>query len=337
LKAAVYEGAEDIQVKDIPEPEMGPTDVLVKPKYVGICGTDLSAWKYGMYEGGLIMGHEFTGEVVDVGERVSKWKRGDRVVPNPLIPCGRCTFCTKNRHSICEDMQMVGISMNGGLAELAALPEVVLYHLPDSIDYKTGAFVEPLSIVVRGFKRTAFKSGETVLILGTGPIGLLSLQYAKFKGASAIYASEIKQGRLEMASEAGIESVINAKNESVSLRIEALTVGMGVDLVVECTGAPGPTADAFQLVKRGGTILIIGISEEPVEADFMTGVLNELNVQFSYLGYAEFQEAIDLLGNRTIDPTPYITKVIPLDDIVQEGFEALTQPESNEVKVLVEI
>ncbi len=337
MKAAVYEGADDIQVKEVSDPEIGPTDVLVKPKYVGICGTDLSAWEYGMYEAGLIMGHEFTGEVVDVGESVDKWKKRDRIVPNSLIPCGKCSFCTKNRHSLCEEMQMTGISMNGGLAELVALPEVVLHQLPDSIDYKTGVFVEPLSIVIRGFNRTSFESGETVLVLGTGPIGLLVIQFARMKGASAIYASEVKPARLEMAERGGIDAAINAKKESVSLRIESFTEGMGVDLVVECTGAPGPTADAFQLVKRGGTILILGISEEPVEADFMTGVLNELNVQFSYLGYAEFPEAIALLENKMIDPTPYITKVVQLDRVVEEGFEALTHPESNEVKVLVEI
>ncbi len=337
MKAAVYEGANDIQVKEVPEPQIGPADVLVKPKYVGICGTDLSAWEYGMYEGGLIMGHEFTGEVVDVGENVSKWKKGDRVVPNSLIPCAKCSFCSRKKHSLCEDMQMVGISINGGLAELVALPETVLHRLPDSLDYKTGVFVEPLSIVVRGFSRTSFAPGENVLVLGTGPIGLLSIRLARIKGASAIYASEIKRARLEMAERLGIDAGINAKEEAVSLRVESFTNGMGVDLVIECTGAPGPTAEAFQLVKRGGTILVLGISEEPVEADFMTGVLNELNVQFSYLGFAEFPEAIALLESRRIDPTPFITKVIPLDQVVEEGFEALTHPDSNEVKVLVEI
>ncbi len=324
MKAAVYEGANDIRVKEVPEPEIGPTDVLVRPKYVGICGTDLSAWEYGMYEGGLIMGHEFTAEVVDIGKNVNRWKKGDRVVPNSLIPCGKCSFCAKNRHSLCEDMQMVGISMDGGLAEFAALPEVVLHELPDSIDYKTGVFIEPLSIVVRGFKRASFESGNTVLVLGTGPIGLLSLQLSRLKGASAIYASEIKLGRLSMAEKADIEAAINPKKESLPLRIEALTVGMGVDLVVECTGASEPTAEAFQLVKRGGTILILGISEEPVEVDFMTGVLNELDVQFSYLGYAEFPEAIRLIASREIDPSPYVSRIIPLERVVEDGFEALS-------------
>ncbi len=227
--------------------------------------------------------------------------------------------------------------MDGGLAELVALPEVVLHHLPDSIDYKIGVFVEPLSIAIRGFKRTAYEKGETILVLGTGPIGLLSIQLAQIKGASAIYASEVKKARLEMAKGLGIDAGINAEKESVPLRIESFTDGMGVDLVIECTGDPGPTAEAFQLVKRGGTVLVLGISEEPVEADFMTGVLNELEIQFSYLGYTEFPEAIELLESKKIDPTPFVTKVVPLERVVEEGFEALAHPDSNEVKVLVEI
>ncbi|MFW9976229.1 MAG: zinc-binding dehydrogenase [Candidatus Thorarchaeota archaeon] len=337
MKAAVYEGSHEIIVKDVPEPRIGPTDVLVKPKYVGICGTDLSAWEYGMYEAGLIMGHEFSGEIIEVGADVSSWKRGDRIVPNSLLPCGKCSFCKGRKFSICEDMQMVGITMNGGLAELVSLPQDMLHRIPDSLDYKRGAFVEPLSIALRGFNRIDFKSGQTVLVLGTGPIGVLSVHVAKLRNAATIYASEVRSARLEMAKKAGADVIINPNRESLPLRIESLTEGVGVDTVVECTGAPGPSSDSFQLVKRGGTILVLGISEEPVEVDFMRGVLNELNLIFSYLGYAEFPEAIHLLAEGIIDPEPMVTRVISLDSVVEYGFEALTRPDNQDVKVLVEI
>jgi (R,R)-butanediol dehydrogenase/meso-butanediol dehydrogenase/diacetyl reductase len=337
MKAAVYEGGHEIVVKDVPEPVIGPTDVLVRPKFVGICGTDLSAWEFGMYESGLIMGHEFSGEVVDVGEKVTNWRQGDRIVPNSLLPCGKCSFCKAQKFSICDDMQMVGISMNGGLADLVALPQNMLHRLPDAIDYKKGAFVEPLSIAVRGFNRIDFKRGNSVLILGTGPIGILSLYFAKLRGASVVYASEVRSARLEMAKRAGADAAIDPSKESLPLRIESLTDGVGVDVVVECTGAPGPSSEAFQLVKRGGTILVLGISEEPVEVDFMRGVLNELCLKFSYLGYAEFPEAIRLLAEDMIDPTPLVTRVISLDRVVEDGFEALTRPDNQDVKVLVKI
>ncbi len=337
MKAAVYQGSHEILVKDVPEPLVGPTDVLVRPKFVGICGTDLSAWEYGMYEPGLILGHEFSGEVIEVGKDVIHWKKGDRVVPNSLLPCGKCSFCKALKFSLCDDMQMVGISMNGGLAELVALPQNMLHRLPGTIDYKKGAFVEPLSIAVRGFNRIEFERGNSVLILGTGTIGIMSLYFAKLRGASVVYASEIRPARLEMARKAGADAVINPTKESLPLRIEGLTDGAGIDVVVECTGSPGPSGEAFQLVKRGGTILVLGISEEPVEVDFMRGVLNELSLKFSYLGYAEFPEAIRLLAEDMINPTPLVTRVISLDRVVEDGFEALTRPDNQDVKVLVEI
>jgi 2-desacetyl-2-hydroxyethyl bacteriochlorophyllide A dehydrogenase len=337
MKALVYEGSHELYVKDVPEPSIGPTDVLVRPKYVGICGTDLSAWEYGMYEAGLILGHEFSGEVAEVGRDVTTWREGDRVVPNSLLPCSRCSFCKAQKYSLCEDMQMVGISMNGALAELVALPQDILHRLPDTVDYKKGALVEPLSIVLHGFNRINIIPGTTVLVLGTGPIGVLSVYIAKLWRASVVYASEVKSRRLEMARAAGADQVINPSKESLPLRIESLTDGVGVDLVVECTGAPGPTSEAFQLVKRGGTILILGISEEPIEVDFMRGVLNELSIQFSYLGYAEFPEAIRLLAEGVIDPSSMVTSIIPLDRVVEDGFEALTRPDNKDVKVLVKI
>ena len=337
MRAAVYNGAQDIQVKEIPEPTLGPSDVMIRPKYVGICGTDLSAWEYGMYEGNLVLGHEFAGEIVEVGEEVTNWKVGDRVVPNSLIPCGTCSYCANHRHSLCDDMQMVGISMNGGLADLVALPETTLHTLPETLDFKAGALVEPLAVAIRGFHRVGFREGMDVLVLGAGPIGLLGIQYAKFKGASRVYASEKREPRLKAAKKVGADVVVNPERESLSLRLEEFTAGAGVDLVVECTGAPEPTAESFSLARRGGSILILGISEEPVEADFMTGVLNELTIQFSYLGYAEFPEAIELLAHGHIQTNQLVTRIIPLERIVEDGFEALTRSDSSDVKVLVEI
>ena len=335
MKAAVYDGAFDIKVKDVPEPIIEETDVLIQPKFVGICGTDLSAWEYGLYGPDTILGHEFAGEIVAIGDSVTKWNIGDRVVPNSLLPCKTCEFCKADRFALCEDMQMVGISMNGGLAELVSLPAEVLHTLPNSVSYEEASFVEPLSVVMRGFKRAEFSPDMSVLVLGAGPIGLLSLLLAKSRGTEEIYVSEIKEPRLELAKRLGATGIINPKKESLSLRLETLTDGKGPDLVIETTGAPNPTAETFATVKRGGTILILGICEEPVESDFMRGVLNELKVVFSYLGYEEFPNAIELISNGSIDVKPLISKIIPLDRIVKDGFEDLTSEESTNIKIVV--
>jgi threonine dehydrogenase-like Zn-dependent dehydrogenase len=305
--------------------------------YVGICGSDLNAWQYGMFESGVIIGHEFSGEIREVGKDVTKWSPGDRVVPNSLVPCGQCGYCAEKRYSLCSNMQMVGISMNGGMADLVSVPESILYRLPKSIDYKKGAMIEPLAVVTRAFDRTQFEKGMNVLILGAGTIGLLSLLAGKDRQAGSIIVSEVKPARLTLAESLGADYVVNPLEESLSLRIEGLTGARGADLVVECTGAPGPSSETFRLVRRGGTILVLGICEEPVEADFMTGVLNELSVQFSYLGYAEFPKAIQLINSGRVNPAPLITRVIPLERVVEDGFELLTSPSCSDVKVLVQI
>ncbi len=337
MKAAVYEGLHEIYVRDTPEPEVGPKDVLIRPKYVGICGSDLSAWELGMFEGGVVIGHEFSGEVVSTGDEVEHLSPGDKVVPNSIIPCLTCKYCKSERYSLCENTQMVGISMNGGMAELVSLPDSIVYKLPPSVDLKNAALVEPLSVAIHGFKRVSCSPDTSLLILGAGPIGLLSLLYAKNIGAKETFVSEVKQARLELASRLGCAHAINPATTPLALSLESLTQNRGVDLVVECSGAAAPSAESFSLVNRGGTILVLGISEEPVEADFMTGILNELSIEFSYLGYAEFPEAIDLVTTNKIDVSPLITKVIQLDDVVESGFESLTRPDSEDVKVLVEI
>jgi len=337
MKAAVYEGAQHIEIRDVPDPVIGPQDVLVRPRYVGICGTDLSAWEYGMFEGGVIIGHEFSGIVEQTGEDVTTISEGDSVVPNSLLPCLDCRYCKTEKHSLCESMQMVGISINGGMADLVSLPERMLHKLPHGTDLKQAALVEPLSIVVRGFKRTIFNPEMRLLILGAGPIGLLALLYAKHKDANEIYVSEVKEARLNLASKLGSTQAINPKKQPLVLSLDTLTQQRGIDLVVECTGSAGPTAESFSLVNRGGRILVLGICEDPVEADFMTGVLNELTIDFSYLGYAEFPEAIELISSGKIDVTPLISKIIPLERVIEEGFESLTSSESEDVKVLVEI
>ncbi|RDE12608.1 MAG: hypothetical protein C4K47_07680 [Candidatus Thorarchaeota archaeon] len=337
MRAAVFEGTREIHVRDVPEPTLGPHDVLLKPMYVGICGTDLNAWQYGMFESGVTIGHEFSGEVKEVGRDVTKWSRGDRVVPNSLLPCGECGYCVKKRYSLCSDMQMVGISMNGGMADLVSVPEGILYRLPKSVDYRKGAMIEPLAVVTRAFDRAQLEKGTTVLILGAGTIGLLSLLVAKDRHAGRVIVSEVKPARLNLAKSLGADDTVNPLEESLSLRLESMTGAQGADIVVECTGAPGPSSETFKLVRRGGTILVLGICEAPVEADFMTGVLNELNLQFSYLGYAEFPKAIQLVNSGRINPAPLITRVIPLERVVEDGFELLTSPSCSDVKVLIQI
>lgn len=333
MKAAVFYGEKDIRVEDIEEPIPQEGEVLLHPQYCGICGTDLDAWNRGMYAPGVVIGHEFSAEVVDTGPGVTEWSKGDRVVANSIIPCKKCVFCHNGKYSLCDDLLMPGITVNGGLAELVVLPSECLVSIPESVTLQEAALTEPLAVVLHGFSLININPGQTALVLGAGTIGLCAAQVARLSGGFTA-VSEINSFRCQLAEKMGFH-VIDPVRSNVSFAFEEMA-GQSPDLVVECTGAASAASDTFSLVKKGGTVLVLGLSEDPVDADFMTGVLNELTFQFSYCGYAEFPTAVNLVASNAVDVRSLITKEIPLENVV-EGFHELTNPDSRIVKMLVKI
>ncbi|MBU7028118.1 MAG: alcohol dehydrogenase catalytic domain-containing protein [Theionarchaea archaeon] len=335
MKAAVFYGEKDIRVEDVEDPTPSEGEVLLSPRYCGICGTDLDAWNRGMYAPGVVIGHEFSAEVVEVGPDVTEWKKGDRVVANSIIPCKKCGFCRKGKYSLCDDLYMPGITVNGGLAELVVLPSDCLVSIPESVTLQEAALTEPLSVVLHGFNLINFEPGQTALVLGAGTIGLFAAQAALVNGASIVAVSEINAFRRQLAGKLGAHHVIDPMKSNISFVFEEMA-GQSPDCVIECTGAASAASETFSLVRKGGTVLVLGISEDPVEADFMTGVLNELTFQFSYCGHSEFPEALNLIAHNMVDARNLITKEITLDAIL-EGFRELMNPDSNNVKILVKI
>lgn len=331
MKAAVYYGEKDVRVEDVEDPVPSEGEVLLRPHYCGICGTDLSAWNHGTYGSGVILGHEFSCEVV---EESGPWNKGDRIVANSIIPCMKCTYCREGKYSLCDNVRMPGITVNGGLAELVVLPQDSLYVIPDSVTMKEAALVEPLSVVLHGFSLIDFKPGKTVLVVGAGTLGLLSLQIAQMSGASFVAVSEPNSSRRKLAEEMGAYT-IDPSGVNVSLEFEN-AAGGPADLVIECAGKAPAASETFTLARKGGTVLVLGLSEEPVDADFMTAVLNELKFQFSYCGYSEFPTALRLLEKGMVCVQKIITKEINLRDVVEKGFKELTKPGSD-VKILVKV
>ena len=335
MKAAVFYGIEDIKIEDIDIPSLLNNDVLLKPYYCGICGSDLGAWNYGMYAPGVVIGHEFSAEVVDMGPKVTEWKKGDRVVANSVIPCKKCEFCNEGKYNLCNDMDMPGISMNGGLAERVVMPSDALVPIPESVSAQDAALAEPLSVVLHGVSKVHLTPGQTVLTAGAGTIGLLAAQVARISGASFVAVSEINPFRLELAQKMGFYG-INPLESNTSVEFEKVA-GNLPDCVIECTGVAQAASETFSLVKKGGTVLVLGLSEEVVEADFMTALLNELKYQWSYLGYSELPLALTLIAQKLVDTHSLITDVITLDEIVEKGFKELVSPTSENVKILVKI
>jgi (R,R)-butanediol dehydrogenase/meso-butanediol dehydrogenase/diacetyl reductase len=334
VKAAVYHGEYDIKIEDVPDPVPNSEEVLLKPVYCGICGSDIDAWKRGMYAPGVIIGHEFSAQVVECGSGVEKVKKGDYVVGKSVIPCYTCDFCKNERYSLCDTMEMPGITVNGALAEFCVLPADSVVIIPENIALDEAALAEPMSVVLHGFNKIQYTPKDTV-ILGAGTIGLCALQIA-LQESSFVGVSEPNEFRRNKAHQLGAHTIIDPEESNVSLSFEEVA-GHPPEYVIECSGSSIAASDAISIVRKGGTILFLGISEDPVEADFMTAVLNELTMKFSYCSYSEISTALSLMAAKKIDVSPIITKKISLENVVEKGFKELTTPDTDHIKILVKL
>jgi threonine dehydrogenase-like Zn-dependent dehydrogenase len=337
MRAAFFYGAGDIRVEDAEIPEIGDDDVLIKVAYCGICGSDLTAYRTGNYVPGIIIGHEFSGIVEKTGSKVNDLRKGDRVVGSSLIPCGHCEFCLSGKPNLCKNSLMTGITINGAFAEYVSLPSRAVFRIPPDLNLVDATLAEPLSIVIHGLYISSFRPGNIVLVQGTGPLGLLTLALLRISGAYRIFISDLSDERLSIASRIYPDSVlINPSRDNIFSRIDKETGGEGVDIIFDTTGSPSALKGDFTLLRRGGEIIVLGIPEEPVEADIFTTVMNELTIKGSFEGYNEFGMAIKLLSSRGENFRGIITSVIPLEDIVESGFKRLLDRPS-EGKVVVKI
>jgi len=337
MKAAVVRGIGHIEVADVPMPEPGAGEVLIRVAYCGICGSDMEAYHTGMYAPGLILGHEFSGVIVAAGPDVADWKPGDRVVVNDAIPCGQCLPCREGRLDACESLYMIGVTHDGAMAEYCVAPVRGVHRLPEGVSLRRGALVEPLSVALHGVQRSRLKPGDRALVMGAGPIGLLTLQCALLAGARRVAVTEVDSTRAALARKLGAALVLDPTRDNVSVALSALTDGQGPDVIYVCTGAPQPYRDAISLVRKGGQVFVLGLCVEPVEADFMSVALGDLCIEGSLAGRAAFPAAIDFVAQGRVDVESLITHEIALDDVVDKGFRFLDTPGSGAVKVLVRI
>ncbi|MFH1241446.1 MAG: alcohol dehydrogenase catalytic domain-containing protein [Pseudomonadota bacterium] len=337
MKAAVFSGPGRVELVDLPVPVPGPEEVLVRVHYCGICGSDLEAYHTGIYEPGLVIGHEFAGEVAAVGEKVERWAEGDRVTVNDALPCGRCLYCGRKMPTLCEDLIMPGVTHNGGMAEYVLVPQEALHLLPDTVTTRKGALVEPLAVALHGVKRSAMKAGDPVLVVGAGPIGLLTLKSAFLAGAREAYLSEMDSTRAAMALKLGASKVFDPSRHNLALELNSCTNGEGPSVVYVCTGATAAFEEAVTLVRKGGQIMVLGVAVEPVATDFLTVVLHELEIRGSYLGYDQFDPAMEYIARDEVDVEALVSSEIGLEEVVERGFEMLETPGSGAIKILVKL
>jgi L-iditol 2-dehydrogenase len=323
MKTAVYYKNNDIRIEDRPKPQLKNGEILVKVKASGICGTDLMEW-YRIKKSPRVLGHEMTGVIVE--SKSDKFKIRHRVFVSHHVPCNVCKHCLSGNHTACETLH-TGNYDPGGFSEFVRIPEINVengtYHLPENVSYEEGTMIEPLACVVRAQRIINVREGQTVLVMGSGISGLLNIAVAKYKKAKVI-ATDINEFRLEKACQFGADEVFNANEE---LCIKA-------DRIIMCTGAMPAFEAAFRSIDRKGIIMLFAIPNKNIQIPVEDFWRNELSIVSSYgAAPVDLEEALELIGNGTINVKDMITDRVKLEDI-QKGFK-IAGGAGNSLKVVV--
>jgi (R,R)-butanediol dehydrogenase/meso-butanediol dehydrogenase/diacetyl reductase len=341
MRAALFkEMSKPLAIESIADPVPGPHDLILKVKNCGICGSDLhmteptSIMPLAL---GSVMGHEFSGEVVEVGAAArSAWKSGDRVAGFPYICCGDQTPCANFGFGarVCGKGTSIGLGQSpGAYAEYVRVGAAGAFRLPDSVSFREGALVEPLAVGLHAVDMAKMERGATVLVIGAGPVGIAVMLWAKFLGARHVIVSERAEVRSRMAAKFGATDAIDP-NRPLTEQVEKIA-GRGPDIIFECVGAPGMIGAAMMEAPRGARIVVAGVCQQPDTIMPLIGIMKEINLQF-VLGYrpADFDYVIAMIASDRVDVAHMITDIVGLDAL-PPAFEALRKP-AHQCKVMLE-
>lgn len=323
MRVGMYYNNHDVKIEEMPKPQIGTDEILIKVIVCGICGSDVLEW-YRIKKAPIVLGHEIGGEIVEVGDDVDKYEIGQRVFVSHHVPCNTCYYCLRGHHTACETLHNTNF-YPGGFAEYIRIPALNIdrgvFSLPNEITYDQAVFVEPLSCVIRAQRLVNLKPGQTVAVIGSGISGLLHIMLAKALGAGRMIATDIDKKRLEMAKKLGAEAVFNAIDD-IPTRIRRSNTGRLADLVIVCAGVMSAFKQALKSVDKGGIVLCFATSNpgEDLPVPINEFWRNEIKLMTSY-GNAPIDaiEAIELIRARRIPVEKLISHKLPLSEI-QEGF-----------------
>ena len=338
MRVAMYYSNRDVRLEELPVPKIGAGELLLRTRASGICGSDLMEW-YRIKKVPLVLGHEITAEVAEVGESVEGFSVGDRVFSTHHVPCGKCRYCLAGHQSVCELLRTTHFEP-GGFAEYIRVPKINVelgtLRLPDSMTFDEGSFIEPMACVVRAQRFAKLAAGQTVLVIGSGISGLLHIQLAKARGAARVIATDISDYRLNAAKQFGADATIHGA-EDVPARLKELNDGRLADLVIVCTGAMPAIQQATKSIDRGGTLLFFAPTAAGVDApiplfDFWR---DEITVVTSYAGSGDdLKESLELIHDRKVRVADMVTHRLPLAE-TGVGFQ-LTASGSDSIKVIID-
>lgn len=338
MKAALLEDVKKFKIGEIEEPKPDNNKVIIDIIKTGICGSDLHNWNAGNPKG-LVMGHEFTGKVVNPGSR-QDLKNGDRVTALPISPCGHCEACETGNPQYCKETwtHAIGLSLDnpGGLTrQIAVRPDMVI-KLSDNVSDEEGAMVEPTAVGLHAIHLADIKVGDKVLVVGGGIIGLVSAMFAKLEGAEFVALSETNEARGKKAVNLNVaDEWFDAKDINFLKNVYA-KIPNGFDIVIDCSGNTKAVESELMSVKAGGTIVLVGVSQKPIEFASVIAVMKEITLKGS-IAYTkeEFKNCISLISNKKIDVMKFVDDIVPLSD-TQKAYERLTSGTDSAVKIMVD-
>ncbi len=341
MKALVLEAYNKLAYKDVPEPKIGPDEVLIEVKACGICGSDVHGMdgSTGRRIPPIIMGHEAAGVIRKVGDAVQGWQPGERVTFDSTIYCGECYYCRAGLVNLCDNRRVLGVSpgdyrQDGAFAEYVAVPERVLYRLPDGVSFTQAALLEPLSVAFHAVGRPRIRLGDAAVVVGAGMVGLLVVRALRLAGCGQVIAVDLDPQRLETAKTFGADVGLDAKGD-VAGQVQGLTGGRGADLAFEVVGVTPAVQTAVASVRKGGSVTLVGNLSPTVELPLQSVVTRQITLYGSCASNGEYPACIAMLAKGAVDVGPLISAVAPLSDGA-EWFERLHQGEPGLMKVILE-
>ena len=321
MKALTLTAYNEFAFDDVPQPEAGADEVLVRIKACGICGSDVHGYDgtSGRRIPPVIMGHEASGEIAAVGSGVTGWKVGDRVTFDSTVYCGTCDYCQQGQVNLCTHRRVLGVScgeyrQDGAFAEYVKIPARILFALPDHLTYEQAAFCEPLSIALHAVERVQPRPGDTALVIGAGVIGLLVLQVLKMKGCRRVFVSDLNEARLAIALATGADEVFVPTACDVTGEMLLRTQGEGCDVTMECVGFGAAVRTAIDAVRKGGRVGLVGNLAATCDLPLQQVVTREISLHGSCASSGEYQAAVDALAQGLINTAPLLSAVAPLEE-----------------------
>ena len=339
MRALRYLGPKQLEIQEVKTPEPKDDEVLLKVRACGICGSDVhgSLGLTGRRIAPMTMGHEFSAEVAGLGKNVTKFKVGDGVIVQPINFCGECINCKNGLTNMCLNKKFFGVlTVDGAMAEYIAVPEKLLYKLPEGCSYEVGALTEPYAVAYGAIKKYGSFNDKHVLVIGAGPIGLCIIQLVKLQNPKQIIVSDLSDARLQIAKEFGADQVINPRNEDYLEAIAKYTDDLMVDVSIEAVGVEATANQSIKALKIGGTSIWVGMSQKEMEINMQDIVCSARSVlgSFNYT-HEEFGEVVDIIGSDRMECSKLISKVVSLEE-ARQAFVDLHEKPDELIKVIID-